>query len=163
MVDLLGLNQRIGDLQRLREIINVLIKHGYGHLLHEWNLHEFLPFGEKLVKRLRSSEPQHPGWSRLRAVFEDLGPTFVKFGQIMSLRTDLIPPDLARELESLQDTVEPESWENMKPVLEEELGDRLADLEIEPDPVASASLAQVYRASLPDGDEVVLKVQRPEI
>ncbi len=163
MVDWLGLNQRIGDLQRLREIINVLIKHGYGHLLHEWNLHEFLPFGEKLVERLRSSEPEHPGWSRLRAVFEDLGPTFVKFGQIMSLRTDLTPPDLARELESLQDTVEPEPWEDMRPVLEEELGDRLDELDVDPEPVASASLAQVYRATLPGGEEVVLKVQRPEI
>ncbi len=101
---------------------------------------------------------------RLRAMLDELGPTFVKFGQLLSTRPDVVPPDIVFELRNLQDQVTPFPSEDAAAVIEEELGltiDKLF-LEFDPVPVAAASIGQVHKATLPNGKKVVVKVQRPD-
>jgi ubiquinone biosynthesis protein len=102
---------------------------------------------------------------RLRRAMEDLGPTFIKFGQILSTRSDIMPPEYLEELSYLQDEVPPVSWEQAREVVETELGAPIEDLfaQVDPVPIASASLAQVHVARLVGGEEVVVKIQRPNI
>jgi len=97
-----------------------------------------------------------------RLALEELGPTFVKFGQILSTRPDLLPPAYIAELSKLQDTVPPEPWEAIRALLTQELGREPEEVfaTIDPQPMAAASLAQVHAAPLPDGHEVVVKIQR---
>ena len=101
---------------------------------------------------------------RLRMVLVDLGPTFVKLGQVLSVRPDIVPTDVLKELELLQDSVPPSSFDQVRKLVEDELGpiDEVFRL-FEEEPVASASIAQVHMAVLADGTEVAVKVQRPNI
>ncbi len=101
----------------------------------------------------------------LRLALEELGPTFVKLGQILSTRPDLLPPAYIAELSKLQDAVPPTAWDAVQALLERELGREVVQVfaELDPTPIAAASLAQVYAAQLPDGENVIVKVQRPEI
>ena len=101
----------------------------------------------------------------MRLAIEERGPTFIKFGQIMSTRPDLIPPLYIAQLVRLRDTVPLAPWEAVKEQLEWELDGSLDELlaSFETEPVAAASLAQVHQATLPSGEEVVVKVQRPDV
>jgi ubiquinone biosynthesis protein len=102
---------------------------------------------------------------RLRKACEQLGPTFVKLGQIMSTRTDIIPADISEELKKLQDNVPAFSFEEARNVIEGELGDKIENIyaEFEHVPVAAASMSQVYVARLASGVKVAVKVQRPDV
>ncbi len=102
---------------------------------------------------------------RIRRMCEELGPTFVKLGQILSTRTDIVTENVAKQLQKLQDSVAPFSYEEARDVIETELGDTIGHLfaEFDATPVASASVSQVYRAKLFSGPEVAVKVQRPHI
>jgi ubiquinone biosynthesis protein len=102
---------------------------------------------------------------RVRLALEELGPTFIKFGQIISTRPDLLPPDFVAELSRLQDDVPPEPWAPIKACIEDELGSPIDEIfrEFETIPIAAASLGQVHAAILADGQEVIVKVQRPDI
>ena len=141
--------------RRYGQIADVLIKYGFGILiggmfprLYRWQLK-------------RHPESAQSVYVRVRLALEELGPTFVKFGQIMSTRQELLPPPLIEELKKLQDQVRPVPFSEVKPYLSERcpfLDDCFA--EVEEIPVASASLAQVHRARLKDGTVVALKVQR---
>ena len=152
---------------RFAEIAQVLIRHGFADLMQRGGLHKGWP--GKLLRGMRLmrapvGEPATFG-TRLRAALTELGPTFIKFGQVLSTRPDLIGHKVAEELSGLQDRVVPLDFSVISPIIEAELKKPLKELfaSIDPAPVASASLSQVYRAVLPSGETVAVKAQRPEI
>jgi ubiquinone biosynthesis protein len=139
--------RRIG---RLSEIGRVATRHGFGYLIDRRRGND----GTQLADRGR----------RLREMLDELGPTFVKFGQLLSTRPDVIPPDIVAELRGLQDDVSPFPFDQVRRVIQGELDLTIeqAFLAFEERPIAAASIGQVHRATLPNGEEVVVKVQRPE-
>ncbi len=152
------------DAARLREIASVFVRHGFGWVLAQLKIRRQLGVDEEaLAKRpdLASAETGR----RLAAAFSELGPTFVKLGQILSTRPDLLPAPVIAELTSLQDNVAPLPFSTVEAQLERNLSPeaRARIASIDPEPLAAASIAQVHRATLTDGRKVVFKVQRPGI
>jgi ubiquinone biosynthesis protein len=149
--------------ERLREIIHVFFEQEFGFLISKIKLHKHLPFHKRIQAKIsREKKVDHP--TRLRLAFEELGPTFIKFGQLLSLRPDLIPEEFAKEFEKMQDKVPAFSFEQAKAIIEKELGRPLNKIfsSFNKKPLASASMGQVYKAKL--GTKVVaVKVQRPNI
>jgi ubiquinone biosynthesis protein len=146
------------NIGRLSEIAQVAVRHGFGYYLERHRFSDLIPWGD----RPPDESPAQRG-AHLREMLEELGPTFVKFGQLLSTRPDIVPPDIIVELRKLQDDVRPVPFEQVEQVVESELGLSLerAFLEFEPQPIAAASIGQVHRATLPNGRRVVVKVQRP--
>lgn len=152
--------------KRLQEIINVFIKHGFGQIIDQIHLGRFIT----LKKRLRSFGT----WTyykvptvaeRLRIAFEELGPTFIKLGQLLSSRPDLVSMIYAKEFKKLQDRVPTFPIEQVYQTIEEELGMPVAKIfqDFNPEPIGSASIAQVHNAILMNGTKVIVKVRRPGI
>ncbi|MBL8604106.1 MAG: AarF/ABC1/UbiB kinase family protein [Myxococcales bacterium] len=151
------------DLDRLREIARVLARHGFGEVLQRIGLGHLT-----LGKDSESDSRADSLAQRLRYVLQDLGPSFVKLGQIASTRADLLPADVIAELKVLQDDVKTVAWEQIKSEIETELGAPLGELYVSVDerPLASASIAQVHRGVYRDAEgehAVAIKVQRPGI
>lgn len=153
-------------INRYREIVTVLVRHGFGDLITGANIEKYVDFGRKLFPGKREGEVVSLSrWERIRMVLEELGPTSIKFGQIMSNRPDLVPQGLIVELKKLQSAVPPFPEQEAKKLVEEELGKPIVELfsHYTITPIASASIAQVHRAVLKNGKEVAVKVQRPGI
>lgn len=156
------LGQAVKNVQRLRQILGVLAKHGFVDVVDRMNLGKFLP---SRLAAFAESQAELSAPQRLRESFEELGPTFVKLGQLLSTRSDLIPPNFIEEFTKLQDNVQPLPFSVVKNVIEAELKKPLGQVfpvfsEV---PLAAASIGQVHEAQLPNGERVVVKVQRPEI
>jgi len=150
----------IRNVQRLRQILHLLAKHGWRQYVERIHLTHRVPdtTAEHIEAGLTAVE-------HLRALFEELGPTFVKLGQMLSVRQDLFPPDVILELQKLQSSVPPFPSEQARSIVETELGRPIVDLfaEFDDQPLAAASIAQVHVAALPDSTSVIVKVQRPGI
>lgn len=151
------------NLGRTREIVTVLLNHGFGDVVERLRLMNYLRWWRRVV--LRRSEPLRTLTvaQRIRLALEELGPAFVKFGQVMSTRPDLVPPALIAELEKLQEHVPPFSGVEACRILEAEFGVPVQQLfaHFEPNPTAAGSLGQVHRAWHADGTPLVVKIRRP--
>ncbi|WP_422679011.1 ABC1 kinase family protein [Chromobacterium amazonense] len=154
------------DLPRLREISGILIRHGLGEFAQRLKLPRAMEkAGEWLNLGLPDGESGQPTAVRVRLAFEELGPTFIKLGQILSTRVDVFPPDWIDEFEKLQNRVPPLPPAAVERLVRDALGDSPEALFAEFDmrPIGSASIAQVHRARLHDGSEVAVKLRRPGI
>ena len=154
-----------GSLLRLYTIARVLLRYRLDELVEATHLFRPLPPLRGLIARSPAAVATMPRGQRLRLALEELGPIFVKFGQILSTRRDLLPPDVAAELALLQDRVAPFDGALAQAEVERALGKPVAQLyaRFERDPLASASVAQVHAAELSDGRQVVVKVLRPQV
>lgn len=153
-------------INRYRNILKVLFEYGFGDLIDSLKIDQYIEIGLKLIPRKkrknieRLNRPQ-----RIRKAIEELGPTFIKLGQIVSTRPDIIPIEYIKELEKLQDDVPPFDFKEVQKIIESDLDRPINDIfdSIDPIPIAAASLGQVHKAIIKGGKEVVIKVQRPNI
>lgn len=163
----LTLVRRVGNTVRLAEVVQILIKHGFAEAVQLSGLHSGLPAkilqGLKITKA-KEGPPETRG-KRLNAAFTELGPTYVKLGQVLSTRADLLSKEIRKELGQLQDNVGVLPFDKMRPVIEGSLGKPIDQLfkEFPETPIASASLSQVYKAKMLNGMTVAVKVRRPGI
>jgi ubiquinone biosynthesis protein len=160
------------NLGRLSEIAQVAVKHGFGYVFERHKLTDLIPRRHgvdvtpgtgDLAGASNGAQPSARG-VHLREMLDELGPTFVKFGQLLSTRPDVVPPDILVELRGLQDDVRPFPFADVRRVVEADLGQPIERLYLDFDekPLAAASIGQVHRATLPNGRKVVVKVQRPD-
>lgn len=166
MTTLLPITRRIRNLQRYAEVLSVLVSYGFGDLIQELKLDRLLERGLSLVGVKHKEEAVRlTRAARIRKAMEELGPTFIKLGQVLSTRPDLVPQEWVDEFKKLQDDVPPLPFEVIRQRLQEEFPGRLDELfkVVNPKPLAAASMAQAHRATLQDGTEIVLKVLRPGI
>ncbi len=158
------LNKRIRHFNRYQDIIRAMIHNGFGSIAEELGLADMLPFGGKWIFEGKDVK-EKPAGERIRLILEELGPTYIKLGQMMSTRPDIVPAAIILELEKLQDKVREFPFDEVKAIIEDELELPLEELftEFNPVPIAAASIGQVNKAILPSGDSVAVKVQRPNI
>lgn len=150
---------KIGTLRRAPEIVAVFAKHGFAGYIKDLGLAEKIPFTRRGVKE------QNVKGEQLRRALEELGPTFMKLGQFLSTRTDLLPPSWTEPLAKLQNSAPAMPFEAIKQIVEIEAGQPLDDwlIYMEEMPLGAASIGQVHRAALKDGTEVAIKIRRPGI
>ncbi len=158
----LQIGQAVKNVQRLRHIVTVFSKHGFVDVVDRLDLGKFLParWAAYAEQQADLSLPE-----RLRMSFEELGPTFVKLGQVLSTRSDLLPQNFIDEFTKLQDTVQPLAIEVVMATIEAQLGKKVEEVyeDFDPIPLGAASIGQVHTATLKTGEKVVVKVQRPGI
>ena len=165
MLSVLQLNRNIRSLRRYRQIVRVLFKYGFDHALELMGLSQFVTRWRKLVRRPEPEIALLSSAERMRLALEELGPTFVKLGQILSTRPDVIPRNFILEFSKLQDHVPSFPFEAVLDQIRAELKREPEECFsfIDPEPLAAASIAQVHRARLLSGEEVVIKVRRPGV
>lgn len=153
-------------LNRYRKILSILFKYGFGDLLELLKIDQYIEVGLQMIsQKKREPVDKLSKAQRLRLAFEELGPTYIKLGQILSIRPDLIPAAFIEELAKLQDNVPPFSFSDVKQIIENELGRPVEEVysELSNEPLASASIGQVHKAVLMDNEQVAIKIQRPGI
>ncbi len=159
-------DQTFRNLNRTREILGIVIKYGFEDFIANSTLRNLVTESMR-IKWLRDEKPVmgYTRFERVRMAAEELGPTFIKLAQILSNRPDIIPEGLVKEFEKLQDRVPPFEFEKAKVIIENETGRKLEEIfeEFNEVTIASASIGQVYRAKMRTGEEVVVKVQRPNV
>ena len=164
MFNVMRFNRNVRSLRRTRAIIGVFVSYGFDQLLESFNIPA--PFGKRRLFRREQREVVglDPA-RRMRMAFEELGPTFIKLGQLLSTRPDLIPRSFAEEFATLQDRVPAVTFAEIRKQLQQELGGAPETLfaRFEPEPLAAASIAQVHLARLQNGEEVAVKIRRPDI
>lgn len=158
------LGKRVRHLSRYKDIAQILVANGFGWFIDEIGLADVMA----LPRRIFSSRQERESpttYERIRQVIEQLGPTFIKLGQVASLRADVFPGEFIEQLARLQDEVPAFSFTQVRSIVEEELGQPLESVfrVFDEEPVGSASIGQVHRAELQSGEEVAVKVQRPQI
>ncbi|MCP4116764.1 MAG: AarF/ABC1/UbiB kinase family protein [Desulfobacteraceae bacterium] len=161
-----GLGRRYRHFQRYRQILGIIFKYGFGNVIDALNIDQYIEIGLKLISRNKTERFEKlSGAMRIRMIFEELGPTFIKFGQILSSRPDLIPVNLLTELARLQDRVPPFPFDEVAGIISSEFGRPHEEIfeYMDRTPIASASIGQVHRAGLAGVGEVAVKVQRPGI
>ncbi len=162
----LPIQSTIRNVRRYQHVVRVLVRYGFAGFVHETGLDRLLERGLSYFTGDTSSSIENlSAAERVRRAMEELGPTFIKLGQILSTRRDLVPDDWAAEFSRLQDGVPAVDFSLVRARLEEEFGDKLGTIfkSIDPVPLAAASMAQVHCAELHDGTRVVLKILRPGI
>ncbi|MBN2332969.1 MAG: ubiquinone biosynthesis protein UbiB [Deltaproteobacteria bacterium] len=167
-MDILQIDRTYRNIKRYRQIIGVFISYGFGGIIEQLNIDYYLALGKSIVtlnKGGRKKLIRYTKAQRLRMALEELGPTFVKLGQLLSTRPDLIPPSIVNELKHLQDQVSPFPYADVVQVIESSLARPLAEMfpEFNREPVAAASMSQVHQARLATGELVAVKIQRPGI
>ena len=152
------------DLGRIQDIAAILIRYGFGGFVHALGVGNALAKAGKVLHWQRAEEYKILNTpERVRRVLEELGPTFIKLGQILATRVDLFSPQYIAEFEKLQDEAPPVPFDDLQAQLEEDLGENVDEvfLDFDRQPIAAASIAQVHKATLKDGTPIILKIRRP--
>ncbi|WP_371380134.1 ABC1 kinase family protein [Sporomusa aerivorans] len=157
-------SKRMRHINRYHEIAVVLANHGFGYLIEEIDLIQKLPYHERLRVTPRDANPADLS-ERIRMVLQELGPTYIKLGQIASTRPDIFPHEIIANLEKLQDNVAAFPFEQVQNLISKELGADIEEIfqDFEAQPLAAASIGQVHAATLKSGQKVAVKIQRPDI
>lgn len=167
-MDILNIDRTYRNIKRYRQIIGVFIGYGFGGIIEQLNIDYYLALGKNIITLNRGGRKKlirYTNAQRFRMALEELGPTFIKLGQLISTRHDFIPPAVIQELKKLQDDVPPFSYEEVVAVIESSLDAKIHEVfpEFMVEPVAAASISQVHKARLVSGEQVAVKVQRPGI
>jgi ubiquinone biosynthesis protein len=152
-------------MQRYREIAVAFSRNGFGYVVKELGLDQLFPLPKRILMNKEQHKNQKTLGERIRFILEELGPTFIKMGQMASMRPDVFPKDVIKELELLQDQLAPFSYSEVEAMLEQELGAPIEELfqSFNPEPIGVASIGQVHEAVLYSGEKVAVKIQRPNI
>ncbi len=162
-----SINRNIRSLKRYRQVLGILIKYGFGHIVEQLNIDYYIELGKRIVTLGTASRELErlTQAARFRLALEELGPTFIKLGQLLSTRPDIVPAEVIKELKKLQDHLPAVPTDQIMAQVHRELGHPTEELfhDFEKTPLATASIAQVHRGTLHSGEKIVCKVRRPGI